>query len=495
VGDALSTRAGKTIQTVVVWERWALIALLLLGGAYGLWQWLGPKPQGGPGGPGGGPPAGMQGPPPRPVVTTLLRAGVAGEQVRLLGQVESGDATVLRSQAAGVIEELLVIAGDRIDRGDAIATLDDVDQRLALAEAQADLSEAEAELAEAQSNLAEMKQGTRLKVIEQRKAELAAEAAAEAAARDNLTRVSNLVQEGALSERLLVEAQAEVDEAVSDRLAAEATLADAQAGPRSDQLAAEEAKVKAQEANITAQEAAVAQALLALQRTRVTATAPGIVNNTLVNVGDYLENADPVLELIDNSVVDILLELPEARASQIQPGQTVTLSSRALPGWQTETAINSLTPIASATSRSRAARIRLSNPPPGLLPGTALLADFSLSSSSDGYQVSRDVLTRRSGEWLMYAIEAGGEGPPTAEEIPVTLISDNGETVIIDGSALRPNLEIVLKGGDSLSDEAPVMIVEGPSAGPPPPADGPPAGGPPDGPSAEDKSASRGAES
>lgn len=473
--ERLQSQLPRKLLRGLIWERWALIALLLLGGGYGLWQVLGPKP-GGPGGPpGGGPPAGMQGPPPRPVVTTLLRAGTAGEQVRLLGQVESGDATILRSQAEGVIEELLVIAGDRISSGDVIATLDDVDQRLALAEAQAALTEAEAELAEAQSNLAELKQGTRNQVLKQRQAELAASRAAEAAARDNLQRTRQLVQEGALSDRLLVEAQASLDDAVSDRLAAEATLADAQAGPRSDELQAEEARVKAQQANITAQEAAVAQALLGLQRTRVTATAPGIINDMLVNVGDYLQSADPVLELIDNSVVDILLELPEARAAQIQPGQPVVLSSRALPGWQGETTIDSLTPIASATSRSRAARIRLANPPPGLLPGTALIADFNLSGSSSGYQVSRDVLTRKSGEWLVYAIESGGEGPATAQEIPVTLISDNGETVIIESPELEANLEIVLKGGDALSNEAPVMVVEGPSAGPPPGAGGAPA--------------------
>lgn len=473
-GNAANARPANN-RSGFIWERWALIALLLLGGGYGLWQLLGPKPQGGPGGPGGGPPAGMQGPPPKPVVTTLLRAGIAGEQVRLLGQVESGDATILKSQAEGVIEELLVIAGDRINSGDVIATLDDVDQRLALAEAQADLTEAEAELAEAQSNLAEMKQGTRSQVVVQRQAEVAAEVAAEAAARDNLKRIQQLVQEGAVSERLLVEAQAEVDQAVSDRLAAEATLADAQAGPRGDELQAEEAKVKAQQANITAQEAAVAQAFLGLQRTRVTATAPGIVNDMLVNVGDYLQSADPVLELVDNSVVDILLELPEARAAQVQPGQPVVLRSRALPGWQGETTIDSLTPIASATSRSRAARIRLTNPPAGLLPGTALVADFSLSGNSSGYQVSRDVLTRRSGEWFVYAIEAGGDGPAMAQEISVALVSDNGENVIIDSPELRPNLEIVLKGGDALSNEAPVMVVEGPSAGPPPGAGGAPA--------------------
>ncbi len=478
-----------------IWERWALIALLLLGGGYGLWQWLGPKTQAGPGGPGGGPPADIQGPPPRPVVTTLLRAGIAGEQIRLLGQVESGDATILRSQAEGVIEELLVIAGDKIARGDVIAILDDMDQRLALAEAEAELQEAKAdligaqaelteikaELAEADSNLAELKQGSRRSVIEQRRAAVEAAKAQEAAARDNLTRIQNLAQEGAVAERLLVEAQTGIDGMRSDRLAAEANLEDAQAGPRRDELAAEAAKVtagqaavaaqeaaiSAQEATVAAQEAVMEQAVLALQRNKIIATAPGIVNDMLVNRGDYVRSADSILELVDNSVVDILLELPEARASQIQPGQPVVLSSRALPGLPIETAIDSLTPIASATSRSRAARIRLSNPPPGLLPGTALVADLKLSSSSDGYQVSRDVLTRRSGEWLVYAIEAGGDGPAMAQEIPIELVSDNGESVIIDSPELQPNLEIVLKGGDALRHEAPVMVVEGPSAGPP----------------------------
>ncbi|NJN32038.1 MAG: efflux RND transporter periplasmic adaptor subunit, partial [Synechococcales cyanobacterium RM1_1_8] len=277
-------------------------------------------------------------------------------------------------------------------------------------------------------------------------------------------------------DRLLVEAQASINTAVSDRLAAQANLDDAEAGPRSDELEAEQAKVSAQEAAVKAQaaavqaeEAAVAQALLALQRTRIIATAPGIVNDKLVNVGDYVRSADPVLELIDNSAIDILLELPEARAAQIEPGQPVVLRSRALPGWEARTAIDSLTPIASATSRSRAARIRLTDPPPGLLPGTALVAALEISGSSSGYQVSRDVLTRRDGQWLVYGIQAGGpEQPSLAQEIPVNLVSDNGETVIIDSPELSPNFEIVLKGGDALQDQAPVMVVEGPSAQPRP---------------------------
>ncbi|NJN49003.1 MAG: hypothetical protein HC805_03410 [Alkalinema sp. RL_2_19] len=54
----------------------------------------------------------------------------------------------------------------------------------------------------------------------------------------------------------------------------------------------------------------------------------------------------------------------------------------------------------------------------------------------------------------------------SARKIPVELISDEGETVVINGPELSKNLEIVLKGGDALSDQAPLMVIQGPSAAP-----------------------------
>ncbi len=437
---------GARILHVLNWERWLLLLILLGAGGYSLWLWLGPKPAGAPA---GAPMGAMQGPPPRPVVTTSLKQGSDAETINVAGQVESTDTSTLRSQVSGTVEGLQVQAGDRVQPGEVIAQLDSTDQQLALAEARA-------QLAEARSELAELKRGSRKEVIAQRRAAVQAATAREAEARDNLRRIERLVEQGALADRALIEARTAIDTAVSDRLAATAQLAEAQAGPRPDEIAAEEAKV-------AAQEAAVRQAMVAVERTQIVATSGGVVNDRLVNLGDYVESADPILEIVDNARVDILMQVPEKLAADVKPGLSIRLTSRALPGWSRTAAIDALLPTTNNSTRRRPARIRLSNPPAGLLPGTAVNGSFRAPGNRVGYTISRDALTRRGNQWLVFGIEKGEPGM-SARQIPVELISDEGETVVIDGPALRDDLEIVLKGSDALSDKAPIMVVEGPSA-------------------------------
>ncbi|NJN49002.1 MAG: HlyD family efflux transporter periplasmic adaptor subunit [Alkalinema sp. RL_2_19] len=331
------------------------MSILIFASGYSLWQWLGPKPNGSAaaGGPMGGK---MQGPPPRPVITTTLKPSGGSQTINVTGQVEASDSTTLRSQVSGTVQALRVKEGDRVGRGEVIAVLDSTDQQLALAQAKARLEEAK-------RDLAELKQGTRTEVIAQRRAAVSAANARETDARDNLRRIQGLVKQGALADRALIEAQASIDTAVSHRLAAAASLAEAEAGPRADEIAAEQAKVEAQQA-------AVNQASVAADRARIIATSSGIVNKRTVNVGDYVRSADPVLELVDNTSVDVLLQIPENLASQVQPGLSVKLTSRAIPGWSRTATVDALMPTTSSSSRRRPARIRLSNPPAGLLPGT-----------------------------------------------------------------------------------------------------------------------------
>lgn len=444
------TSVAKTLLRVLTWERWLLLLIAIGAMGYGLYQWLGPKPAGQRGGP---PMSRMQGPPPRPVVTTRLKTGATAETISVAGQVEASATTTLRSQVSGTVQGLRVKEGDRVTPGQIIAQVDSTDQQLNLAQAQA-------RLAEAKSELAELKRGSRREVIAQRQAVLAAAKARETEARDNLKRIEQLVKEGALADRRLIEARTAIDTTVSDRLAAQANLAEAQAGPRRDEIAAEEAKV-------VAQQAAVNQAAVGVNRAQIIATASGVVNKRIVNPGDYVRSADPVLELVNNSSVDILLQVPESLSSQVQPGLAVQLSSRAIPGWRREATIDALMPTTSDQSRRRPARIRVSNPPAGLLPGTAVQGSFNANRNQGGYTISRDALTRRGNQWLVFGVESGPQGM-SAKEIAVELVSDAGETVVINGPQLSDGLEIVLKGSDALSDKAPIMVMQGPSASPPP---------------------------
>ena len=184
-----------------------------------------------------------QGPPPRPVEVTRLTAGEGTRSVELIGQVEARTSATVRSQTAGVVQQILVEPGDVISVGAAIAVLDDSDQRLAFSQAQANL-------ASERSNLAELEVGTRPEIIEQRRALLQSTQAREAEAQDNLQRTQDLVTVGGLPERSLIEARTAVADAQASRLEAAAVLAEATAGPTAEEIAAQRATVTASQATV-----------------------------------------------------------------------------------------------------------------------------------------------------------------------------------------------------------------------------------------------------
>ncbi|MEM9922871.1 MAG: efflux RND transporter periplasmic adaptor subunit [Cyanobacteria bacterium P01_D01_bin.50] len=384
----------------------------------------------------------VKAPPPRAVEVTTLASGNAIRSVQLLGQVESPQQATIRAQTGGLIKNVLVQAGDRVKPGMAIAILDDADQKLAL-------SRAEAQLAQQRNNLARLEVGTRREIIAQRRAAVSSAQAREREAVDNLRRNSELVKQGAIAQRLLVEARAAVDEARGETLEAQAELAEAEAGATREEIAA-------QRANVAAAVAAVNQAKLVMSRTRITATSGGVVLQRLVSPGDYLQIGGEIATLVAGERLDIFLELPEQLSGRVAAGTRVELTARALPQWRGNARITGVVPSAEAASRRQRVRVRLDNPPQGLLPGMAITGNLQLSGNTQGLVVSRDALTRRADRWLLFTVEDG-----KAKELEVEMVADMGEKVGISGTGLQNGQTVVLRGGDGLRDGANVRIVGG----------------------------------
>jgi multidrug resistance efflux pump len=382
----------------------------------------------------------VQAPPPRPVETAPLAEGTGIRSVLLIGQVESSQQATIRAQTSGIVQDIRVQPGDRITPGTLLAVLDDTDQKLALARAQA-------QLAEARSQLARLEAGTRREIIARRQAELRSAQAREKEATDNLKRASESVRKGAITERALVEAKAAVDDAAGTRASAEAALAEAEAGPLPEEIAA-------QRANVAAAQAAVHQAQLAVERTRIKAQSSAVVQTRLVSQGDYAQINAPIVTLIASDRLEVFLALPEDLSGRILPGMPVELSARALPDWRQSLPITGVIPAADAASRRQSIRIALDPAPPGLLAGMAVAGKLDIPLNTPAFVISRDALTLRRDQWFVFAVADG-----KARQIQVELVADMGETVAIYNDALRPGQDIVVRGGDGLRDGARVKIV------------------------------------
>jgi HlyD family secretion protein len=415
---------------------WILLSLLLVGGGIGVWRYLTPPKNTQPKS------AAAMAPPAAVVETIALQSGNAVKRISLLGQIEPSARATIRSRTAGVVEQITVQAGDRVTRGTTIAILDNADQNIALAEAQA-------RLAQERSRLTRLQIGTRPEIIAQRQSELRSVQAREQEAQDNLQRTTALVKEGAVAQRLLVEARAGIDTIRGERLKAEAALREAQAGPVKEEI-------DAQRGLVEAAQAAVNQAKLGLQRTRVTVASDGIVETRNVSVGDYVESNGSIATLIDKQLLDVFLELPEELSSQVTPGLPVTLVARALPQWQGRATVTGVVPAANTTSRRQMVRVRLNNPQSNLLPGMAVQGQLELRSNRPSFVVPRDALVRRNEKWLLYSVDGG-----KAKQYEVEMVADMGKQMAIFHPQLQPGQQIVMRGGEGLSDGAAIQVKQG----------------------------------
>lgn len=198
---------------------------------------------------------------PTPAASTQQVAAV----VSASGKVLPSRWANLSFRSGGPVAELDVQAGDKVKAGDVIARLDDLDAKLAVAQA-------EATLAIAQAQLAEMKAGARPEQI-------------------------------AVSEQAVKAAEAQV-------AGASAQLAQLQAGPRSADLAAAEAAVTKAASDLTFAQ----QAYDGVVEGRATAKEYGIPGGGL---GRYEEQMRAQLEAIRSAH-----DVAQKRLAQLKAGAT-----------------------------------------------------------------------------------------------------------------------------------------------------------------------------
>ena len=138
------------------------------------------------------------------------------------------------------------------------------------------------------------------------------------------------------------------------------------------------------------------------------------------------------------------------------------MNTRALPQWQGRATITGIVPTTDTASRRQRIRVRLDNPPPGLLSGMAVMGNLQLKSDREAYPkgnrssfvISRDAITRRQDRWLVYTV-----ADDRVREIEVEMMADMGDRVAIYDEQLRAGQAIVLRGGDGLSDGEMVKVV------------------------------------
>lgn len=204
------------------------------------------------------------------------------------------------------IDAVVVRRGDRVKKGDTLATIDKADAEIAV-------HQAEAALDQAQSQLANLQQGRRPEEIAVIEANLSSAKVQAEKARRDLARQQVLSGQGIAPKAMFDDAGTAVDIAQAQVNVMTANLAVAKLPARPMEIAAATALVKQAEE-------ALANAEWKLQRRTLVAPTDGVIDDVIRRVGEIAGPSQSVMTLLPDNAVILRLYLPEKYLHSIAIG-------------------------------------------------------------------------------------------------------------------------------------------------------------------------------
>jgi RND family efflux transporter MFP subunit len=322
-----------------------------------------------------------------------------------IGSLASPSRITVGAKVGGRLERFLVRVGDRVERGALVAEIDPEEYQQ-----QADQAEAELEVTRAGLD------GARI--------------ALEAAQRD-LDRVKVLRQEQ-------VAAEAELDQADTQRRKAESQLAVAEAQLRQKKVALDAANLRLEQS-----------------RVRV-AWPPGgglrVVGERFAEPGSLIKAGDPVLSVLQIDPLEAVIRVVEQTYTQVRAGQEALVSADVYPGREFKGRMTTLAPFLEESTRQAEARVEVSNPEGLLKPGMVVRVAIELGRKAGALTVPAAAVTEYRGEKGVFQLEPGSS---KVRFIALKLGIQDGQRVEV----LEPQLAgpVVVLGQHLLSDGAAVI--------------------------------------
>ncbi len=368
-----------------------------------------------------------------PVTVVVVEQSNDAGEVRYSGNIEPRSLVNLAFRIGGYVEKILttpgsgghlIQEGDDVHKGEGLVTLRQADYTAKVQEARAQVSEAALNLNQADSQVQEAEAALRL-------------------AEANFNRARNLFDKQSLTRSDFDGAQAQLD-TVRSRVDA------ARALPKL-------ARVKADAA-----QAMLHEAELALGDSTLKAPMDGVVLKRLVEVGSLVGPGSPGFAIADISSVKIMFGAPDSLLSRIKPGNTMTVSTEALPG-KFRGVVTRISPAADLRSRVFDVELTVDNPGHRLKPGMVASVEvpgLRPAQPLPSIPMAAIVQSKENpGKVNVFVVDGGRDNRPVAHARGVKLGEPLGNLITVS-EGLRAGERIIVQGATLVRDGETVEIVK-----------------------------------
>lgn len=352
--------------------------------------------------------AAAQGPPPSPVRVAPVALEDVAERRMVTGEVRALRRAEVASQESGIVTELLVEIGMRIEKGRVIARLDD--ERLRL-----EKERTEAERAASASAVTE-----------------------EEALRDKwqgeVDSLATATQRGATNARELRDANSELRQAL--------------------------ARLERAQGDLAVYDARLSLLERRLRDMAVLAPFTGAVTRKLTEQGEWLSEGDSVCEIVQTDVLEVVLDVPQ-RFLPVLGGHDLARDEiiARLDAADIRLELENVRLVPSVDTRSRTfglvAQVR--NESGNLAPGLSVVGFVPTGESGEHLVVPTDAIMRNDMGVFVYVARNMGEGPPLAVPANVRVLFEMPGRVVVEAPGLQQGERVVVEGNERLFPMAPLV--------------------------------------
>jgi len=289
-----------------------------------------------------------------PITVAVAKVDVQdlSRNLTLTAEFRPNQEVELMSKVAGYVKSITVDIGDRVKQGQLLATLEIPEMTDEINRAKAGVQRSQAQVTQAQEEVRRAESGHQI-------AHLSYERLA-----------------GVMKSRPGLVAQQEVDDAKARDAAAEA------------QLSAAKSNLTAAQEQVSVSKAEMARFETMFGYTRVTAPFDGVITKRYADTGSMIQagtasqtQAMPLVRLSDNTLLRLILPVPESAVPTVHEGQVVDVRvptlNRVFPG-----KVARFTNRVNSATRSMDTEVDVRNPGLSLMPGMYAEVDLALQQSN-----------------------------------------------------------------------------------------------------------------
>lgn len=346
---------------------------------------------------------------------------------------------LVSSQQGGWVEQLAVVEGQAVHKGDVLLRLD-------ARAAKAHLKRAQALVAEKTAALARLKRGYLPQEIEAARQDRDKARAARDALRTELAALKALLDRRELSPVQYETKQKALASAEAAVQSAEERVKLLEAGTRIELIDEAQAQLDAAKAD-----AELAQ--LAVAWCTITSPIDGVIVQWSARQGQYLDRAAPLATVIDLREVFVQLRIPSAELGKVRDGTAVDVDVPAVAGRTFHGTVTRLSGQADALTGSVDVFATLKNDDGSLRPGLGCHARVWLPEIPVALAIPIAAVADHSGTPVVTVIR-----DKQAHEVKVTLGAKTRDLVQVL-SGLSPGDLVATTGGYGLPEGCPVQVV------------------------------------